>query len=147
MHTIPHGTQHSWSLHEAIAVAFSAFTERFGQETLWHAFEALALRREATLAQHAELAHELGRWLQYPLNEGGSGLDMWVANTRANVDEAPLLLHAGVRWWLARDELLSRPAQARVPHVFAEGKTAAHISLSLLKQMLYRGCAPDTAGE
>ena len=147
MHTIPEDSLGSWSIHEALAIAFTAFTERFGEDTLWRAFEALTLRREATLAQHAVLAHELGRWLQYPLELGASELEPWMANARADADQEPLLVHAGVRWWQARDDLLSRPTQARVPHVFAEGKTAAHISLSLLKQMLYRGCAPDTAGE
>lgn len=143
MHTIPHGTQHSWSLHEALAVAFTAFTERFGQDTLWRAFEALTLRREATLAQHAELVHELGRWLQYPLELGGSELETWMANARADADQEPLLVHAGVRWWQARDELLSRPAHARVTFVRKEW-TLDHVSLQLLKQMLYRGHAPNT---
>ena len=143
MHTIPHGTQHSWSLHEALAVAFSAFTERFGQDTLWRAFEALTLRREATLAQHAELADELERYLQYPLNMRGSELDLWVAKARADTEQALLLVHAGVRWWQARDDLLSRPAHARVPRVYAEGMSE-HVSLQLLKQMLYRGRAPYT---
>ena len=143
MHTIPQGTQHSWSLHEALAVGFSAFTERFGQDVLLHAFEALTLHREATLAQNTEMADELERYLQHPLNLRGSELDLWMAKARKAEDQTLLLVHAGVRWWLARDDLLSRPAHARVPHVYAEGMSD-HVSLQLLKQMLYRGRAPYT---
>ena len=135
--------QHSWSIHEALAVAFTAFTERFGEDVLWRAFEELALRREVTLAQNAEMADELERYLQHPLNQRGSGLDLWVAKARTDAQQALLLVHAGVRWWLARDDLLSRPAHARVPHIYAEGMTD-HVSLQLLKQMLYRGRAPYT---
>lgn len=143
MHTIPHGSQHSWSIHEALAVAFTAFTERFGEDVLWHAFAELTLRREATLAQHAELTDELERWLQGMLNQRGSELDLRVAKARSDANEALLLVHAGVRWWQARDDLLSRPAHARVPHIYAEGMTD-HVSLQLLKQVLYRGRAPYT---
>ena len=143
MHTDTQTTPHSWGIHEALAVAFTAFTERFGEDTLWHAFEALTLRREATLAQHAELADELERYLQHPLNMRGSELDLWVAKARADTEQALLLVHAGVRWWQARDDLLSRPAHARVPRVYAEGMSE-HVSLQLLKQMLYRGRAPYT---
>ena len=143
MHTIPEDSLGSWSIHEALAIAFTAFTERFGEDTLWRAFEALTLRREATLAQHAELADELERYLQYPLNMRGSELDLWMAKARKAEDQTLLLVHAGVRWWLARDDLLSRPAHARVPHVYAEGMSD-HVSLQLLKQVLYRGRAPYT---
>lgn len=143
MHTIPQDTMRSWSLHEALAVAFTAFTERFGEDTLWLAFEALTLRREATLAQNAEIADELERYLQHPLSKRGSELDLWVAKARKAEDQTPLLVHAGVRWWQARDDLLTRPAHARVPQVYAEGMTD-HVSLQLLKQMLYRGRAPYT---
>ncbi|WP_087863754.1 hypothetical protein [Comamonas thiooxydans] len=138
-----HQDQQSWSIHEALAVAFTAFTERFGADVLWRAFEELTQRREATLAQHAELTDELEDLLQRLLNQRGSELDLRVAKARTEADEAWLLLHAGVRWWQARDDLLSRPAHARVPHIYAEGMTD-HVSLQLLKQVLYRGRAPYT---
>lgn len=138
-----HQDQHSWSIHEALAVAFTAFTERFGEDMLLRSLEELTLRREATLAQNAEMADELEKYLQHPLNKRGSELDLWVAKARKSEDQVPLLVHAGVRWWLARDDLLTRLAHARVPYVFAEGE-ADHVSLQLLKQMLYRGRAPYT---
>ena len=78
-----------------------------------------------------------------PLNKFGSELDLWVAKARADGEQVPLLVHAGVRWWLARDDLLSRPAHARVPCDYSNG-AMEHFSLQLLSQMLYRGRAPYT---
>lgn len=133
----------SWSIHEAIAVAFTEFSERFGEDVLWRAFAELTQHRETIMAQQAELGGELDSYLQYPLNKFGSELDLWMAKARADDEQAWLLVHAGVRWWLARDDLLSRPAQSRVPCSYAEGETV-HVNLQLLKQMLYRGAAPYT---
>lgn len=73
----------------------------------------------------------------------GSGLDLWVAKARSDPDQAELLTLIGVRWLLARDDLLTRPAQSRVPCSYSEGLTD-HVSLQLLSQMLYRGRAPYT---
>jgi hypothetical protein len=55
-HDTPPG---SWPIHEAIAVAFSEFAARFGEDVLWHAFSELTENRDAVLAQQAELASEL----------------------------------------------------------------------------------------
>lgn len=133
----------SWSIHEAIAVAFTEFSERFGEDVLWRAFAELTQHRETIMAQQAELGSELDSYLQYPLNKFGSELDLWMAKARADDEQAWLLVHAGVRWWLARDDLLGRPTHARVPCDYSNGEMG-HFSLQLLSQMLYRGRAPYT---
>ncbi len=141
MHTIERKTY--WSIHEAIAVSMAEFTNRFGDDILWSAFRLLTLNRDATLAEHAILADELDGYLKYPLNEVGSTLDLWMAKARTDANQAQLLVHAGIRWWLARDDLLSRPSHSRVPCDYSEGELG-HFSLQLLSQMLYRGRAPYT---
>ena len=141
MHTIEKKT--SWSIHEAIAVGMAEFTSRFGDDVLWQAFQLLTLSRDVTLAEHARLEEELDRYLKYPLSEVGSTLDLWMAKARVDGGQAQLLVHAGICWWLARDDLLSRPSHSRVPCDYSEGELD-HFSLQLLSQMLYRGRAPYT---
>ncbi|ADU99804.1 hypothetical protein [Alicycliphilus denitrificans] len=133
----------SWSIHEAIAVSFNAFGERFGEDVLWLAFAELARERDATLDELGGAERDINQYLMQVLNKKGSELDLWISSARADGAQALTLLQIGVRWWLARDDLLSRPAQSRVPCQHAEGETD-HVSLQLLKQMLYRGAAPYT---
>lgn len=133
----------SWSIHEAIAVAYEAFVIRFGADVLATAFEALCRDYEEAKAAALDTEEEIGDYLQYPLSMKGSGLDLWVAKARSDPDQAELLTLIGVRWLLARDDLLTRPAHSRVPCSYSEG-LADHVSLQLLSQMLYRGRAPYT---
>jgi len=139
----PTDTPDSWSIHEALAVAYGAFTERFGATILWQAFVALTRDRDATLAEQERLEADIDSFIKYPLGMKGSKLDVWVASALADPEVALLVLHMGVRWWRARDDLLTRPAASRVPCVYEEGGLE-HVSLQLLRQMLYRGRAPYT---
>lgn len=133
----------SWTIPEALAVAYAEFTQRFGVELLWQAFEALTTKPAATLQEHQELADELDQYLGHALNAQGADLVIWMANAKSRPDNAALLLHCGVRWWRARDALANQPKGSRVPCVYAEGITE-HVALQLLSQLLYRGSAPDT---
>lgn len=131
----------SWTVHEALAVAFQEFDLRFGADLLWPAFEALATRRAEVLLEQAAIEPELNQFLQYPLNKRGADLDLWVSKARGTEDQAVLLLHIGVRWWRARDAMLALPVGTTVPQM---GDVEGHVSLSLLKQMLYRADSPHT---
>ncbi len=133
----------SWSIHEAISVAFQTFASRFGADILWAAFEALTAERELLLEEHYRWESDIDSYLRSPLNLQGKDLVMWIASARADTGQERLLLHVGIRWWNARDDLLTRPAQSRVPCVYAEGLND-HVNLQLLRQMLYRGRAPYT---
>lgn len=133
----------SWSIAQALAVSFLAFTQRFGADLLWQAFKALTTEPERTMAAHLALEPDIDVYLPHALQARGAGLVIWMANARADLQQAPLLLHCAVRWWRARDDLLGRPAQSRVLCVYAEGDSD-HVSLQLLNQMLYRGAAPYT---
>lgn len=137
-------TPATWSIDEAIAQSYQEFSRRLGADLLWGAFELLTLDRKAVLMRHQVLARELDQYLQYPLNYEGASLAEWMGNARAAANQAELLLHVGVRWWRARDDMLLLPAEARVPCVYAEG-LGGQVSLQLLKQMLYLGKSPDTA--
>lgn len=143
MHTEDKCAPSSWSIHEALAVAYEEFTTRFGADLLWPAFDMLARDRDGTLAAHESVEAELDQYLGHALNKKGSTGDLWISSARADEGQLVLLLHAAVRWWCARDDLLSRPAQSRVPCEYAEGESA-HVNLQLLTQMLYRGRAPYT---
>lgn len=132
----------SWSIHEAVAVSYQAFAERFGVDLLWCAFDALTRERDATLAKHGQLDYDIGKYLQWPLNLEGDALASWMKAARADPEQTILLLHIGVRWWLSREDLLSLPARSRVPCEYAPGDESP-FSLQLLSQMLYRGRAPD----
>lgn len=125
----------TWSVPEALAVAYTEFTQRFGAELLHQAFEALTLRRAQTMQVHRALARELDQYLVYPLNTHGAELVHWMASAKGTPDNADLLLHCGVRWWQAREDLLRKPAGTRVRN---------HSDLQVLAEMLYRGSAPDT---
>lgn len=138
-----HPPDQSWSIAEALAVTYTAFTQRFGADLLHQAFEALTTRPEDTMAEHQILGRDLGQYLGHALNAQGANLVIWMANAKSRPDNAALLLHCAVRWWLARDDLLRKPSGTRVPCVYAEG-SSDHCTLQLLTQMLYRGSAPDT---
>lgn len=141
MHNDTHPT--SWSITQALAVAYTTFTQRFGADLLHAAFAALTAEPDVTQAEHHALAAELGLYLSHALNGRGASQVVWMGNARADPSQARLLLHMGVRWWRARDSLLACPAGTRVPCVYADG-LADHLSLQLLGQMLHRGAAPDT---
>lgn len=143
MHTDEQAGQRSWSIHEALAIAYQEFSNRFGADLLWAAFDLLTRDRERTLAEHAELETELDQYLGHAMHQAGSKGDIWISKARTDEGQTALLLQAAVRWWCARDDLLSRPAQSRVPCEYAEGNTD-HVNLQLLAQMLYRGRAPYT---
>lgn len=144
MQTHDTDTPDSWSIHEALAIAYEEFTKRFGPDLLWRAFDLLTREREAALEAHAQITSELDQYLGRALNQSGSRGDLWMSSARSDEGQLVLLLHAAVRWWLARDDLLSRPVQSRVPCQYAEG-LSEHVNLQLLTQMLYRGRAPYTA--
>ncbi len=134
----------SWSIPEALAVAYTAFTQRFGDDLLWQAFDALSTKPESTKAEHRAMGRDLDQYLGHALSAQGADLVIWMANARSCPDNVALLLHCGVRWWMARDDLLLQQAsEARVPCNYAEGSTD-HPGLQLLTQMLHRGSAPDT---
>lgn len=141
MHTPTPAT--SWSITQALTVAYTAFIQRFGADLLHASFDALTKEPEHILAEHQVLAAELGPYLSHALNGRGAGHVVWLGNARADAAQARLLLHMGVRWWHARDSLLACPAGTRVPCVYAEG-LSEHVSLQLLSQMLHRGAAPHT---
>lgn len=136
-------TPQSWSIPEALAVAYTEFTQRFGAELLYQAFEALTLQPEQTRTEHLVLGRELDKYLAYPLNTHGTELVAWMASAKGKPDNAALLLHCGVRWWRARDDLARKPNGTRVPCEYAPG-SKNHSGLQLLAEMLYRGSAPDT---
>ena len=131
----------SWTVHEALAVAFQEFEQRFGSDLLWPAFEALTSRRAEVMREQVAIERELNQFLQYPLNKRGADLDLWISKARCAEDQAGLLLHIGVRWWRARDAMLALPNGTTVPQMW---EVEGHVSLSLLKQMLYRADAPHT---
>lgn len=143
MHTDEHAAQHSWSIHEALAIAYQEFSNRFGADLLWAAFDLLARDRERTLAELSEREAELDQYLGHAMYQAGSAGDIWISKARTDEGQTALLLQAAVRWWCARDDLLSRPTQSRVPCEYAEGNKD-HVNLQLLAQMLYRGRAPYT---
>ncbi len=131
----------SWTVQQALAVAFREFDLRFGSDLLWRAFEALTNRRAEVLAAQATIEPELNQFLQYPLNKRGADLDLWISKARCSADQAELLLHIGVRWWRAHEAMQALPIGTTVPQVT---DVECHVSLSLLKQMLYRADAPHT---
>ena len=132
-----------WTIHEALAAAYQAFCTRFGHEALAAAFEALTMQRQATLLHNKRLGRSLDQYISHAVNVQGKEQMHWLANALAAPDQADLLMHAGVRWWLARDDLLRKPRGTLVPKRHMEG-LKDHVSLQLLAQMLYRGAAPDT---
>ena len=134
----------SWSIHEALNVAFHEFAVRFGPDLLWKAFGALTRDYEGVMAEHHRAQVDIDQYLRHPLVKNGSDLDLWISAARADADQAALLLHVAVRWWRARDDLLSRPAHARVPWSLGQDGMKGQVSLQLLAQMLYRGRAPYT---
>ncbi|BBK14289.1 MULTISPECIES: hypothetical protein [Klebsiella] len=136
-------TKEDWSVHEAISVSFRAFSRRYGEDLLWSAFGMLTRDRRKALREHACLEQDINSFIKYPISSEGRALREFMA--KAKDDEYGLLMlrHMGIRWWLARDDLLSLPPQTRVPRVYSEGFTN-HVSLQLLDQMLWRGAAPDT---
>jgi hypothetical protein len=136
-------TPATWSVPEALAVAYTAFTQRFGAELLWQAFEELTLEPEQTMQDHHDLERDLDQYLGHALNAQGAGLVIWMANAKSKPDNAALLTHCAVRWWRARDDLARQPQGMRVPCEYAPG-SKDHSALQLLRQMLYRGSAPDT---
>jgi hypothetical protein len=144
VHTMKQPTEAAhWAVSEALAVAYTEFTQRFGAELLLQAFEALTLRPMETMATHRTLDRHMGNYISSVLDARGDGLTEWLTNARADRDQDAMLLDIGVRWWLARDDLARKPAGTRVPCEYAPGSTD-HVSLQLLTQMLHRGSAPDT---
>ncbi len=137
------GTKEDWSVHEAIAVSFRAFSRRYGEDLLWSAFGMLTRNRRETLKEHVRLEKDINDFIQYPISSEGKALREFMTTAKADEYGLQMLRHMGIRWWLARDDLLSFPPQARVPRVYCEGFTD-HVSLQLLDQMLWRGAAPDT---
>ena len=136
-------TKPSWTVPEALSVAYKAFAARFGADLLHQAFEALTLHPKQTMAMHRALRADMVTYLDYALDVRGAGLVVWMANARADLDQAPMLLDCAVRWWCARDAMLRLPLNTRVPCIYMEGLTA-HSDLQLLEQMLRRASAPDT---
>lgn len=134
----------TWSVPEALAVAYAEFTQRFGADLLHHAFESLTLRPEKTMQAHHALDRDMGNYISSVLDARGAGLVEWLANARADSSQDAMLLDIGVRWWRARDDLARQPHGARVPCTSAPGSTSLHSGPQLLTQMLYRGSAPDT---
>lgn len=132
-----------WTITEALGVAYEAFSTRFGPEALAAAFEALTLEPQATRLENRRLGRDLDQYISHAIGVFGREQVTWLSNALADPDQAALLMHAGVRWWLARDDLLRKPPSALVRKQYAEGMKA-HFSLQLLGQMLHRGAAPDT---
>ena len=132
-----------WTIPEALAAAYQAFGTRFGQEALASAFEALTMKPEATRLENRRLRRTLDQYIGHAINVQGREQVTWLSNALADPSQAPLLLHAGVRWWMARDDLLRKSPGTLVPKQYMEG-LKDHVSLQLLAQMLYRGAAPDT---
>lgn len=143
MHTDEQAAQSDWNIHEALNLAYQEFSNRFGADLLWEAFDLLTLDRERTLAEHTDLEADIDQYLGHALYQAGSTGDIWISKARTDEGQTALLLQIAVRWWRARDDLLSRPAQSRVPCEYAEGNND-HVNLQLLAQMLYRGRAPYT---
>lgn len=136
-------TQESWSIHEALEAGYEAFIGQFGSAILWRAFDVLTRQRAITLRHQKQLERDVDKYLQYPLHLSGQELESWMEQARADPDQDVLLLQVGVRWWLARDDLLNRPAHSRVPCVYADGLDVP-VRIQLLSQLLYRGRAPYT---
>lgn len=134
-----------WTIPEALAAAYQAFSTRFGQDALAQAFEALTMAPQATKLENRRIGRTLDQYISHAINVHGREQVTWLSSALADADQAPLLLHAGVRWWLARDDLLRKPPGTLVPKQYMEG-LKDHVSLQLLGQMLYRGAAPDTDG-
>lgn len=136
--------QDTWSVPEALAVAYTEFAQRFGAELLHQAFEALTLDPKQTMHAHRALDRDMGNYISSVLDARGAALVEWLANARADRSQDAMLLDIGVRWWRARDDLARQPHGTRVPCTYAPGSTSLHSGLQLLTQMLYRGSAPDT---
>lgn len=137
-------TEHeTMSIDEALLAAFTEFTMRFGEELLWQSFAALMRNRTDVLQYQSDYAEDLDTYIGSALYAKGANIVIWNANARADIDQAEMLLHIGVRWWLARDDLLGKPAEVRVLKYYLEG-LSDHFSLQLLSQMLFRGAAPET---
>lgn len=134
----------TWFVHDAIGVSFDAFVKRFGSDLLWQAFERMTRDRLATLVLHGRYAHDLDQYLGQPLEKEGADLVVWMANARLDPVQADLLILIGVRWWMARDDMLTLPPMTKIPKIYNEN-SSKHVSLQLLTQMLYRGAAPDSA--
>lgn len=135
----------SWTVPEALAVAYREFTQRFGADLLHQAFEALTLHGTHTMQVHHALDADMGNYLSSVLDARGAGLTEWLANARADRTQDAMLLDIAVRWWRARDDLAREPAGTLVPCTYEPGATGLHSGHQLLSQMLYRASAPDTA--
>ncbi len=133
----------TWSVPEALALAYTEFTQRFGTELLHQAFEALTLEPERTMQAHRALDSDMGNYISSVLDARGAGLVEWLANARADRSQDAMLLDIAVRWWRARDDLAGQPKGTRVACTYAPGSTSLHSGLQLLVQMLHRGSAPD----
>lgn len=134
----------SWTVPEALAVAYTEFTRRFGADLLAQAFAALTLQPVKTMQAHRALDRDMGDYISSVLDAHGAALQEWLANARADREQDAMLQDIGVRWWRARDDLARKPAGTRVPCTYAPGSTSLHSGLQLLIQMLHRGSAPDT---
>ena len=134
----------TWSVPEALAVAYTEFTQRFGAELLHQAFATLTLKPEQTMQAHRTLDSDMGNYISSVLDARGAGLVEWLTTARADRSQDAMLLDIGVRWWRARDDLARKAHGTRVPCEYAPGSTSLHSGLQLLIQMLHRGSAPDT---
>lgn len=138
-------TPESWTIPEALAVAYAEFTQRFGADLLPKAFEALTLRPTQTLQVHQALDRDMGNYISSVMDARGAALIEWLAHARTDRDQDAMLLDIGVRWWRARDDLARKPVGTRVPCTYAPDSTSLHSGLQLLVQMLHRGSSPDTS--
>ncbi len=133
----------SWSISEAVTESYEEFGRRFGRDLIGSAFDIICRDPFGTSALHLKMSREIDESLRHMLNTSAEGQTIWMANARSSPGDLQLLQHIGVRWVYARDHMVSLPWDTVVPRRNVEG-LGDHFSLQVLKQMLYRGAAPDT---
>lgn len=136
-------TNDYWSVHEAIAVSYSAFVELFGKDLLSTSLEILTMHRSEVLEQQIDMERDIDSFLHFPLSDDSFNANEWLAAPGGKDFKLSLLNHVGVRWWRARDSMLLLPSQTLVPCLYVQGCTGP-LKIQLLSQMLYRGASPDT---
>lgn len=141
-----HPTQHpdhanSWSIEEALAVSLDAFIHHCTETALLESFKALTRDRKGTLIRHSMLKKDIDKMIPFAITSGPAELVHLHAAAHKDADVALLFMHMGVRWWLARQDMLRQAPGTRIRRIHIEGLTD-HESLQLLNQMLYQGACP-----
>lgn len=131
----------TWPIDEALAISLVTLLDRIPQRALTDAFRALEDNRKKALVQHLALKDDIKNILDHVLGSSENDRRQLLSNAAVDKDLALVFMHIGMRWWLAREDMLAQPPGTLILREYAPG--VSHYSLQLLAQMLYRGACPD----